>query len=357
MQSLKSICNSILPADATAIEKAKSNWDSIAKPLGSLGVIEDDIVRIAGLTGTDKVDISKRAVAVMCSDNGVVARGISQSEQDVTAVVAGNMATGQTSVCRMGHAIGADVFPYDIGMATEVPGTIDVCVARSTKDFYDQPAMTYEEATRAVMHGIEAVGDLASKGYQIIATGEMGIGNTTTSSAVISVLLGCPVEDVTGRGSGLSDEALLRKIEVIKHGIEANKPDPNDALDVLAKVGGFDMAGMAGLFIGGAVHRVPIVIDGLISSAAALVAKRICPESEIAMIASHVSAECASRMVLDELGLKPLIDAGLRLGEGTGAVCAIALLDLGLRVYREMVTFEDTGIEAYVPLGGEGGLK
>ncbi len=343
----------IAGVDEAAMERARRNWDSIAKPLHGLGRIEDDIVRIAGLTGNDRVDISKRAVAVMCADNGVVSEGVTQSDQDVTAVVASNMATGDTSVCRMSAKIGADVFPYNLGMVYSAPGTIDVSIAPQTANLAEGPAMTPEQVSRAISTGILAIANLAERGYGIIAIGEMGIGNTTTSSAITSVLLGRSIEDVTGRGSGLSDEGLARKIDAIRRGIEVSKPDPNDALDVLRKLGGFDIAAMTGACIGGALYRVPIVIDGFISAVSALCAARMCPASKVAMIASHVSSEPAMTALLDELGLEPIICADMHLGEGTGAVCAISLLDMGLSVYNEMVTFNETGIDAYVPLGGE----
>jgi nicotinate-nucleotide--dimethylbenzimidazole phosphoribosyltransferase len=201
---------------------------------------------------------------------------------------------------------------------------------------------------------MELVRDFRSRGYDILATGEMGIGNTTTSSAVCAVLLGCPVIEVTGRGAGLSDEGLFRKLNAIERGISVNQPNPEDALDVLSKLGGFDIAGLTGVFLGGAVYRVPILIDGFISAVAALVAVRLCPRAGCAMFASHVSAEPAASLILRELQLKPLIQAEMRLGEGTGAVCALPLLDMALAVYNGMSTFSQIGMESYKPQGGAG---
>ena len=341
----------IAPAHGAAMAAAKAKWDGIAKPIGSLGLLEDAIVQIAGLTGSAEVRLSKRAVLVMCADNGVVSEGVSQSGQEVTALVAGNMAEGNSSVCRMAAAARADVFPVDIGMAQPVPGVRDVHVARGTKNIAEGPAMTRAEAEQAIQAGIDLVGELKAQGYSILATGEMGIGNTTTASAMLAAFLGMEPAVVTGRGAGLSDEGLKRKISAIRRAIQVNKPEPSDGLDVLCKLGGFDIAGMCGTFLGGAIHRVPILIDGFISAVAALAAVRICPESRQAMLAAHVSAEPAARMVLEALDAKPFITAGLRLGEGTGAVAALPLLDLALSVYDEMVTFDGIGLEAYKPFG------
>ena len=207
--------------------------------------------------------------------------------------------------------------------------------------------MTREEAIRAIQTGIDLVGELKAQGVRIIATGEMGIGNTTTSSAVVSVLLDKPVETVTGRGAGLDSAGLRRKIAAIRRAVESNRPDPSDPIDVLSKVGGLDIAGIAGAFLGGAIHRVPVVVDGFISGTAALVALRLCPAAKCAVFASHVSAEPAGRMVLDAIGLSPMITADMCLGEGTGAVSLFPLLDMGLAVYREMRTFDAANIETY----------
>ena len=338
---------------AEAAAAAKRNWDAIAKPLGSLGVLEDDIIRIAALTGDPNVRIDKRLVIVLCADNGVVEEGVTQTGQDVTAIVASNIARGDTSVCNMARLANAEVVSVDMGTVGTAEGALNRRVAPQTNNFTKGPAMTREQAEQCLQTGIDLVRESAARGAQIICTGEMGIGNTTTSSAVAAVLLGLPVEEVTGRGAGLSDEGLARKINAIKKGIEVNEPNPDDALDVLAKLGGFDIAGMAGIFLGGALYKVPIVIDGFISALSALVAKRLCPKSDCAMIASHVSAEPAAHMILEELTAKPIIMAGMRLGEGTGAVCALPLLDMGLSVYREMVSFGDINIEAYTPQGGD----
>lgn len=295
----------IAPPDVAARQAAVDKWNNVAKPIGSLGVLEDDVVRIAALTGTPDVSIGKRTVVVLCADNGVVAEGVTQCDQNVTLAVAMNVAKGVSSVCMMAHAVGVEAVAVDMGMAEPCPveGVIDHAIARGTANIAQGPAMTCDQALRAIQAGIDVVGYLHEAGYQLIASGEMSIGNTTTSSAMTAVMLGLPVEEVTGRGAGLSDAGLVRKIDAIKRAIEVNRPDPSDTLDVLAKLGGFDIAGMVGLFIGGAIYRIPVIIDGYISALAAFAAARLVPECVCSMLASHVSAEPAAKLVLAELGI------------------------------------------------------
>ena len=350
----------IEPASVNFTDAAKNRWDNAAKPLGGLGLLEEDISRIAGMRRSLHFTLKKRALVVMCADNGIVREGVSQTGSAVTAIVAGQMAGEGTTVTIMAEQAGVDVFPVDIGMDTPGPcidspykpvmkarKILDAKIGHGTSDFAEGPAMSREQAALAMLMGINIAESLASCGYDIICTGEMGIGNTTTSSAVASVLLGKEPETMTGRGAGLSDEGLKRKIMVIKKGIEINSPDADDPLDVLAAVGGFDIAGLAGIFLGGALCRLPVVIDGSISSAAALCAARLCPDCAGYMIASHASAEPASAALLKELGLSPLLSCGMHLGEGTGAVAAIPLLDMALAVYEKAATFEDMDIDKY----------
>lgn len=348
-----SVINNNIPLpDAGAEAKSKAHWDSIAKPLKGLGHLETMVTKIAALTGKADVELSRRAVLVLCADNGVVAEGVTQTDASVTAVMAAQIRDRRSSVCLMSAAAGADVFAVDMGMLRRVEGVEGCHIADGTGNIAKAPAMTREQACRAIEYGIELVKNCAERGYRLLATGEMGIGNTTTSSAVASVLLDMPVEAVTGRGAGLSDEGLRRKCEAISRAIAVNGPDPDDALDVLAKLGGFDIAGMVGIFLGGAIYRVPILIDGLISSVSALIAARLCPRSRCAMLASHTSAEPAAEKILSELGLDAILRAGMKLGEGTGAVCMMPLLDMALAVYRGSAAFSDTGIEQYRELGG-----
>jgi len=347
--TLDLILSSITGADNAAMSIAQKRWDSVAKPLNSLGLLEEAIIRIAGCTGSPNINISRRAVIAMCADNGVVAQGVTQTGQEVTAIVTENMSSGKSSVCCMAKVAGADIIPVDIGVARAVTGSniLQRCVRRGTADFSLGSAMTREECEKAILTGVEIVRNLREEGYSLLATGEMGIGNTTTAAAVVSVLLQQDVAAVTGRGAGLSSEGLKRKIAAISKGIALNRPDPTDPIDVVSKVGGLDIAGLIGVFLGGALYRVPVLIDGFISSAAALCAARLCPSALDSMLASHASAEPAGTLVLDALGLKPFLRANMCLGEGTGAVAVMPLLDMAVSVYQNMATFEDIDVVAY----------
>ena len=347
---LKTLLSGITPPDEAARAAAHAHWAGLAKPLGGLGALETLLEDAAALTGSAALDVSRRAVLVLCSDNGVVAQGVSQTDQSVTRAVAENLAARRTSVCQMARTAHCDVVPVDMGMAGDpVPGVADCRIAAGTADFTQGPAMTRAQAVEAVGRGIRLVQEQKAAGVQLLATGEMGIGNTTTSSAVAAVLLGQPVERMTGRGAGLSDEGLARKVDAICRGILRNEPDPTDPLDVLAKLGGFDLAGLCGVFLGGALAGVPVLADGFISGVAALCAVRLCPAAAKAVFASHCSAEPAARMVLEALGKAPVITAGLHLGEGTGAVASIPLWDMALAVYGGCYSFAEGGIEPYKP--------
>lgn len=348
--TLEETLQKIHPLDEKAMEISRKRWDSIAKPLHSLGKMEDLVVQIAGITGNPDINLKKRALVAMCADNGVVEEGVTQTGQEVTAIVAENFLTGDTSACTMCRQCGTDVYPVDVGMAVDTKVPTDLKVAMGTRNMVREPAMTREEAVKGIEAGIEMVSRLKEKGYGLLATGEMGIGNTTTSSAVASVLLDRPVEEMTGRGAGLSSDGLNRKIAAIKKAIDRNQPDPEDAVDVLAKVGGLDIAGMTGVFIGGAALGVPVVIDGFISCVSALIAQRICPAAGDYMIASHVSKEPAARLILAALGKEAVIHGDMCLGEGSGAVALFPFLDMGAAVYQSMSTFDDIHVEQYEEL-------
>ena len=347
---LNALLAGITPANEAARAAAHAHWGNLAKPLGGLGRLETMLEDAAALTGSAELDLSRRVVVVLCADNGVVAQGVSQTGQEVTRAVAEILAMRRTSVCQMARTAHCDVLPVDMGMAGEpVPGVRSCRIAAGTADFTQGPAMSRAEAVQAVGEGIALARELAEDGYRLIATGEMGIGNTTTSSAVAAVLLGQPVELMTGRGAGLSDEGLARKVDAICRGILCNEPDPEDTLDVLAKLGGFDIAGLCGVFLGGALAGVPVLADGFISGVAALCAVRLCPAAAKAVFASHCSAEPAARIVLEALGKAPIITAGLHLGEGTGAVASIPLWDMALAVYGGCYSFAEGGIAPYTP--------
>ena len=341
----------IKPLDERAMEIAAKRWDSIAKPLHSLGKMEKLVIQIAGITGDPDIHIKKRALVPMCADNGVVEEGVTQTGQEVTAIVAENFLSGDTSACVMSRQCGTKVIPVDIGMTVDTRVSTDLKVACGTANMTKEPAMTREQAVQALETGIEMVRRLKEDGYGLLATGEMGIGNTTTSSAVASVLLNRPAEEMTGRGAGLSGDGLgtVRYMQSKKQ-LQSTWPDPKDAIDVLAKVGGFDIAGMAGMFLGGAALGVPVVIDGFISCVAALIAQRICPQAGDYMIASHVSKEPAAHLILEALGKEAVLHGEMCLGEGSGAVALFPFLDMGVAVYESMSTFEDIHVEQYKEL-------
>lgn len=343
---VQKICESITPINEKAVMESKKRWDSIAKPLHSLGKLEDVIIRIAGITGDATMHLEKKGLVTMCADNGVVEEGVTQTGQEVTAIVTNNFLTEAATASVMCKKVGADIFPVDIGVAVDT-NAINRKIAYGTRNFAKEPAMTREQAEKAIEVGVEMVRELKEQGYGLLATGEMGIGNTTTSSAIAAVLLNQPVETVTGRGAGLSGEGLNRKVQTIKQAIELHKPNPMDVIDVLTKVGGFDIAGIAGVFIGGALYHVPIMIDGFISAVGALCAARICPKVKDYMLASHVSKEPASIMVLKELGLEAPLHCDMCLGEGTGAVSFYPLIDLACEIYTKMSTFDQISVEQY----------
>lgn len=335
--------------DDTAMHGARARWDSIAKPLHSLGRLEDAVVRIAGIQGTPHVDIRKKALVVFCADNGVAEEGVTQTGQEVTVIVAGNFQNDKTCTALFCRDSGTDVFPVDIGMAADAPGVERRKIAYGTKNMAKEPAMSYEDALDAIETGIAIAGELKQKGYQMLAAGEMGIGNTTTSGAVAAALTGSPPESLAGRGAGLNAEGLQKKIEVIKKALKLHRPNPADPVDALAKVGGFDLAGMAGLYLGAAAERLPVMMDGFISLTAAYAAKRLCPRAADCWLASHMPKEPGGVYMLEQLGMQPFLTCDLCLGEGSGAALAFPLLESAVNVYYKMPSFADIGVEAYQP--------
>ena len=333
-----------------SMEKAR---DMGAKPLDGMGEFEELFARIGAIRRDPALDISRKAVVVMCADNGIVEEKISQSGQDVTAKVAAAMGRGTSSVCRMAKAAGVEVIPVDIGINEEgsPEGVLPCKVRRGTRNFIKERAMTEQETLAAIEIGMELAKRLAHEGYKLLATGEMGIGNTTTSSAVAAALLSCDPKEITGKGAGLSDTALLRKIAVVEEGIQMHELYQADAFDVLCAVGGLDIAGLSGVFIGGALAHVPVVVDGVISAVAALAAERMIPGVRDYVIPSHKSREPAAERILEELGIRPVLDAGLALGEGTGAVMMCGLLDIARTIYGERTTFADIDVAPYHRFG------
>lgn len=342
----------IKSTDRHSAELSKKQWDSIAKPLGSFGLLERHIQKIASVQKNPNVNISKRAVVVMCADNGVVSEGVTQTGSEITALSSVAIAEGCSNINALAETFGAQVIAVDVGINRDVDcrQLINRKIAYGTENIAFGSAMTVKQAQTAICTGMDIVRDLSEQGVNIIVTGEMGIGNTTTASAVSSVLLDMPVKEVTGRGAGLTAEGLEKKISVIENAVRINNPDRNNPFDILAKLGGFDIAGMTGLFLGGAVYGVPVVIDGVISAVSAVLAYRINPISAEYMLASHISGEPAGIKLLESIGLDAVINAGLRLGEGTGGIMLLPLLDGALSLYRNSHRFDDIGMERYVEL-------
>ncbi len=349
-RKLNQIVAEIEPEDEAAADECRRRWDAVAKPLHSLGWMEDAIVRIAAAQHSPEVRTKKKILVPMCADNGIVEEGVAQTGQEVTAVVAENFLNGNSCAAIMCRMAGADIRPIDIGMAVDTPHVEKRKVRYGTRNFARESAMTHREACEAILTGITLVGELKEEGYDLIAAGEMGIGNTTTSAAVAASLLGEPASEMTGRGAGLSDQGLQKKIRVIQEAIDRWALYAQDPLTVLSKVGGLDLAGITGLFLGGAYYQVPVVIDGMISSVGALLAVRICPSAGDYMLASHVSKEPASGRILRELKLSPALDAGMCLGEGSGAAAVFPLLDMAAELYHCMPAFEEVHIKPYRPL-------
>ena len=346
---LEEYIGQIRPFNQKAADAAWDWWDSLCKPLRGMGMLEEMIVQLAGIYGTEKIDSLNPVVVIMGADNGVVAEGVSQTGSEVTAQVLENMGDRISSVCIMSRVEGLEVIPVNIGMFTDGkhPRIWNRPVRYGTGNIAKEPAMTREEADRAIVTGIEVVKELCGQGYRMIITGEMGIGNTTPSSAIASVLLSKDPAEVTGRGAGLSSQALEHKIEVIRQAIAVNQPDKDDILDVVSKVGSLDIAGMIGCYIGGAVMGVPVLIDGFISSIAAYCAEKLSPACRPYMVATHCSAEPAGQMMLDALGMKAPIQAGMHLGEGTGAVTAYSLYKYALALYNGLPSFKEAKVEQY----------
>ena len=348
--TLEETMQKIRPVDAAAMAAAKQHWDGLGKPLGSLGRLEKALIQIAGIQRTGDVHIDRKALVIMCADNGVVEEGVTQCGQEVTATVAENFLDEKSCVAIMCRRAGTKICPVDIGMAMDTPRVEKRKIAYGTKNMAKEPAMTREQAVAAIEVGIAKAEELHAQGYEMLATGEMGIGNTTTSSAMTAVYLGLDVETVTGRGAGLSSHGLQRKIHAIKQAIAVNQPDPEDPLDVLAKVGGLDIAGMCGLFLGGAAQQMPVVMDGFISQVAALTAVRLVPECADYILASHVSEEPGANILLKALEKDAFLTCGMRLGEGSGAVALFPILDFASDIYHKMSTFVQADIVEYQPL-------
>ncbi|HVO23985.1 MAG TPA: nicotinate-nucleotide--dimethylbenzimidazole phosphoribosyltransferase [Candidatus Margulisiibacteriota bacterium] len=320
--------------------------DAKTKPRRSLGRIEDLACRVAAIRGTPSPALPVKAIVVMGADHGVADEGVSAYPQAVTRQMLLNFAAGGAAINVLARQAGAQVVVVDMGVTAPLPG-LDICARRvgpGTRNFTLGPAMSPAQAIEAVETGIQLAHELVAGGVTLLGTGEMGIANTTAASAIAAAFAGAAPEAVTGRGTGIDDSGWRRKIDVVRQALAVNRPDPADALDVLAKVGGFEIGGLAGVVLGGASRRVPVVVDGFIAGVAALLAVRLAPAAADYLIAAHQSVEIGHRLVLELLGLRPLLDLELRLGEGTGVALAMSLVDAALRVLHEMATFENAGV-------------
>lgn len=337
----------IPPFDQAAAEAARQRQNRLTKPTGALGRLESLSVQLAGITARPRPRFQRKAVILMAADHGVASEGVSAYPAEVTPQMVLNFQRGGAAINVLARQAGAQVTVVDIGVNYDfagLPGILHRKIARGTANMRREPAMTRAQAEQAVQTGIEVAEEHIRQGVDLIATGEMGIGNTTPAAAITAVMTGKPVESVTGRGTGLDEAGLARKIEVIAGAIALHRPDPQDALDVLAKVGGFEIGGLAGVMIAAAAQRVPVVVDGFISGAAALIAAGLKPEIKPFLIASHLSQEIGHRAIWESLGLQPLLDLDLRLGEGTGAILAFHLIEAATRILDEMATFDEAGV-------------
>lgn len=336
----------IPPPDRSAMQLARRRQRQLTKPPGSLGRLEELAVRLAGLTASPLPVLDRKVVFVLAADHGVARQGVSAYPQAVTAQMVANFLAGGAAINALARAAGARVVVADFGVISPPahPELRTYSLGPGTADFTAGPAMTREQALDAVQGGIDLVESELGAGLDLVGTGEMGIGNTTAAAAVVCALLGVPPERTVGRGTGLDREGVRRKARVVEVALGRNRPDPADPLDVLCKVGGFEIGGLVGVILGAAARRKPIVLDGYITGAAALLAVRLCPAARPYLLASHRSAEPGHRLVLRALGLRPLLDLGMRLGEGTGAALAFLLVDAALRAHREMRTFAEAGV-------------
>ena len=340
------LINSIKPLDKEAAAKAAERQAKLAKPPGSLGLLEDISIQLAGITGKVKNSVEKCRVIVCCADNGIIEEGVSSAPRSVTMAQAVNMTKRLTGMSSLAKYFGNDVAVADIGIADDYncPEILDYKISRGTKNFLKEDAMSREDAERAILIGAELAAKAKADGFDAIGIGEMGIGNTSTSSAILAVLLGVDIQAVTGRGGGLTDSAFLHKKEVLEQALLLRKPDPSDVIDVISKVGGLDIAAMCGVYLGAAANRIPAVIDGFISVVAALCAARLCPNAADFMFPSHESFEPGYKLAIDALGLRPWLKLGMRLGEGSGCPIAFQVMKAACAAMNGMALFGEESV-------------
>lgn len=351
MDKIKQVISRIKSLDSGLMNEAQRRLDSLTKPRGSLGRLEEFAKQVVGITGNLKPEFRDKVIFTMAADHGVVEEGVSAFPQEVTPQMVYNFLREGAGINVLAKHVGAKVIVIDMGVATEIKNSklkiqnfIDRKVGFGTRNMTKGPAMTREEAVKSIENGIEVFMERKKRGIDILGTGDMGIGNTTPSSAVIAAFSGIEVEKVTGRGTGISDEAFENKVRVIKKALDINKPDSKDPIDVLAKVGGFEIGGLCGCVLGAAASNTPVVIDGLISTAGALIAYELCPKVNEYIFAAHKSVEAGHQYMLNRMNLNPVLDLNMRLGEGTGAVLGISIIEAGIKILNEMATFEDAGV-------------
>lgn len=346
LEYLTALGERIAPLDAEAMARAQARQARLTKPPGSLGRLEEIAVQVAGMTSQERPSVARCVVVVMAADHGVTSEGVSAYPAEVTAQMALNFLRGGAAINAISGSVGASVTVVDVGIASEVshPALLARKVAPGTANMAVGPAMTQAQALAAMVAGAETLEALANEGLDLVATGEMGIGNSTAASALTAVMTGRSAREVTGRGTGVDDERLAHKVAVIKRAIALNAPDANDPLGTLAKVGGLEIAALSGLILAAASRRIPVLLDGFIASSAALIACAWRPLAREYLLAGHVSVEPGHQIILDHLGLRPLLNLEMRLGEGTGAALAMAVVDAALRAHAEMATFDEAGV-------------
>lgn len=350
--NIQKIIQSIEPMDRTWIEKAREQTAQLLMPTRALGRLHDISEKLCGIRQTLQPCVDRKAVLVMAGDHGVVARGVSAYPQEVTVGMVQTFVAGGAGINAIARLVGADVRVVDMGVKADIVLSDpekkrllhSVKIGRGTHDFTKGPAMSRSDAEKSILAGFDQTVKLIDQGVDVLGTGDMGIGNTTPSSAIGAVITGSDLETMVGPGTGIDAEGLARKKEVVSAGISANCPDAEDGLDVLAKVGGFEIGGIAGVILAGAFHRRPVVIDGFISTAGALVACTLCPSAGGYLFSGHCSQEPGHRVMLQHLELEPILDLGMRLGEGTGGALAMSVMDAAVRVSKEVMTFEQAGI-------------
>ena len=346
----------IRPADADAMSRAEARQQNLTKPPGSLGRLEEVSIRVAGIFGAERPSIGGKAVIIAAGDHGVVAQGVTGYPQEVTAQMVLNFLAGGAAISVISRRLGIRQVIVDAGVAADLPDNPELRslkIGRGTADISQGPAMSREQAIQCLEAGINLAVEVIESGVDLLATGDMGIGNTTASSAITAAVTGRPPEETTGEGTGRTPEEMQHKIGVVRTALEVNAPDPNDGLELLMKVGGFEIGVLAGVILGAAMMRKPVVVDGFISGAAALVANAVCPAARDYMLPSHVSAERGHRAALAGLGLTPLLDLGMRLGEGTGAALAMPIVEVAAATLSEMATFAEAGVSDREPEDGE----